>query len=263
MVVPRAMFFSYMCSGLVGVLITVGWSFCLTNLTAAEDDPTGFVAVYIMNKATGSAGATALVVIFASLMFISTLIFLASASRQLRGFTRDLGLPGSPWLKQLTTIQDTPIPLRCIMLSTLIALIFNLVNIASTSVFIALTSLTIGGLGLSFLIPIILITTKRVMKTQGEGFKWGRWTMSLFGYKVPGLGLAVNIVAIISLIVNTLFSFFPYYLPVTSDSLNWSAPAIAILVVIGIVYWFTVGRRVYRGVVQEHDCFDVPVAIFL
>lgn len=164
---------------------------------------------------------------------------------------------------QLTNIRHTPTPLRCIILSATITLVFDLVNVASSAAFIALTSITVSALGVSFLIPIVLITVQRLLPTQGEGFTWGRWTMSLFGWRHPALGLITNLIAIISLLVNITFSFFPYSLPVTADSLNWSGPAILAFTAAGIIYWFSSGRKVYRGVVQEEDCFAVPVAIFL
>lgn len=145
----------------------------------------------------------------------------------------------------------------------MISLIFDLVYVASTEAFVSLTSLTIGGMGLSFMIPIVLIAMKRIMPVQGEGFQWGRWRMSLFGWQGPALGLSVNLIALASLFINVLFSFFPYYLPVTPSTLNWSAPSLAAICLIGVVYWFCAGRKVYRGVVHEQDVFAVPVAIFL
>lgn len=93
--------YSFLCSGLVGIATAIVFSFCLTDLGEAEDSLTGWIVVYVMHKATGATGAVVLMSLVIALNFLGGAVFLASAARQLRGFTRDSGLPCSPWLKQV------------------------------------------------------------------------------------------------------------------------------------------------------------------
>lgn len=95
------MWWSYFASGLTGIVMACGFAFCLSDIRGGEESLTGYIFVEVMDKAIGSAGVCALLALMVSLFVTSDVIFLASASRQLRGFTRDNGLPGSPWLKEV------------------------------------------------------------------------------------------------------------------------------------------------------------------
>ena len=64
-------------------------------------------------------------------------------------------------------------------------------------------------------------------------------------------GLVVNIIAACFLVISTLFSFFPPAVPVTLVTMNWSCVVFGGVVIVGLVYYVTLGRKVYHGPIIE------------
>jgi len=69
-----------------------------------------------------------------------------------------------------------------------------------------MVSLDEAGLFTSYLIPIILIMTK---KLKGEDVRYGPWRMGR-------LGVAVNAFSVVFLTLSVFFSFFPPAVPDTA-----------------------------------------------
>lgn len=107
--------------------------------------------------------------------------------------------------------------------------------------FNAIVSLTIAGLFLSYLFPILLMIRKRV---TGEHVRMGPWSLGKFG-------LPINIIASIFLIISTVFSFFPPAVPVTLVTMNWSCVVFGGVVIIGLIYYVLIGQNVYHGPIIE------------
>lgn len=100
-VIPRAMMWSYVINGFMVFLMLVTYCFCLTDLAAATDSPTGypFIAVFVnaTGSAAGGAGITCLIVV---LIVFSVTNYMASCSRQVFAFGRDKGLPFYTWVSK-------------------------------------------------------------------------------------------------------------------------------------------------------------------
>jgi len=69
-----------------------------------------------------------------------------------------------------------------------------------------MVSLTEAGIFLSYLIPIVLIMTK---KLKGEEVRYGPW-------RIGRLGVVVNAFSVVFLTLSVFFSFFPPAIPVTA-----------------------------------------------
>ena len=100
---------------------------------------------------------------------MATFGFLATASRQTWAFARDRGLPFSNFFAKVN--KRLALPLRAIVLCSIIPCLIGLINIGSTVAFNAIVSLTEAGLFISYLIPIILIMIKKI---KGEHIKFGK-----------------------------------------------------------------------------------------
>ena len=95
-------------NGVLGFAALMAILFCVGDLEAAEESPTGYPFIQIFYTATGSAGgATAMVCVILALIFAATIGLIATASRMTWAFARDGGLPGSRWLAKagLPTLQ--------------------------------------------------------------------------------------------------------------------------------------------------------------
>jgi len=138
-------------------------------------------------------------------------------------------------------VGKSALPLRSVIFCATITALIGLINIGSTAAFNAIVSLTIAGLFLSYLFPILLMIRKRV---KGEQVRMGPWTLGKFG-------LPCNIIAACFLVISTFFSFFPPALPVTLVTMNWSCVVFGGVVIIGLVYYVLLGRNVYHGPIIE------------
>ena len=133
------------------------------------------------------------------------------------------------------------IPVRSIVLITVIAGLLGLVNIASSTAFNAFTSLPLVGHYTSYLLPITLLVVRRFGEKE---IPWGPWTLGRWG-------LAINLVSIIYSTVLIFFAVFPPFLPVSLASMNYAGIIFGAVMVLCTIMWFTYGRKVYCGPVRD------------
>lgn len=80
-------------------LIWPSYAFCIGDIDEALSSPTGYPFIYVLQNATNSVGGTTgFVSIVLILLVMITISALASSSRQMFAFARDVGLPFSKWL---------------------------------------------------------------------------------------------------------------------------------------------------------------------
>lgn len=102
-VVPQTMIASLMINGLLAFGMLVAVLFCMGDVTAAVQNPTGYPFIEIFTQATESkAGATAMTSIVTVLAFCGIIAALAGSSRMTWSFARDRGLPGWRYLRKVS-----------------------------------------------------------------------------------------------------------------------------------------------------------------
>ena len=94
-IVPRSILGSLVLNGCLGFGMLIATLFCLGDIEAALESPTGYPFMEIFYQATGSRAATAVMAaIVTSLTISATVGSLASSSRVFWSFSRDRGIPG-------------------------------------------------------------------------------------------------------------------------------------------------------------------------
>ena len=94
-VVPRSILLSLTLNGILGFAIVIAVLFCLGDIDAATNTPTGYPFIEVFLQATDSVSLTTFMAAIILLMGISSQIaLLAAASRMMWAFARDRGLPG-------------------------------------------------------------------------------------------------------------------------------------------------------------------------
>lgn len=79
----------------------------------------------------------------------------------------------------------------------------------------------------------------------GRRLVWGSW-------RLPGIfGIAVNAFSCIYLTIALFWSFWPSYLPVTAENMNYNSLIFGAIVITAIVYYIVRGKREYTGPVVE------------
>jgi len=101
--VPRTMIISTLLNGVLGFGMLIGLLFCLGDLNAALQSPTGYPFMEIFLQGVQSqTGATFMVLILIILTFCGTISIVATSSRLYWAFARDRGLPGWRYLVKVT-----------------------------------------------------------------------------------------------------------------------------------------------------------------
>ncbi|PMD31943.1 amino acid transporter-like protein [Hyaloscypha variabilis F] len=239
-VVPWAIVATIMVNGVLGLALLIALLFCLGDVTAALNTPTGFPFIEIFAQATNSnAGATTMTCLILLLLAASGSGCMATASRLLWSFSRDNAVPFSGYISRVH--PSTGLPLYSILVTATVAFLLALINIGSTAAFNAILSVVVAGFMASYSVPIALILHKRLRNDPvKDKLNWGPWHMG------PILGPLANAVGLIYIAIALFFSFWPSTVTVTAETMNWSCLLIGATIIFSIVYYMIYGRHVYK-----------------
>lgn len=105
-IVPYSLLASITLNGFLGFGMLLAVLFCLGDLQAALDSPTGYPFMEIFLQATHSAaGSSVMITIVTVLQICATIACLAGSSRMTWSFARDHGLPGWRILSKVSSIS--------------------------------------------------------------------------------------------------------------------------------------------------------------
>lgn len=179
-----------------------------------------------MDSPGGGLGLTFLVLVITLFCSISITV---AASRCTWAFSRDNAVPGAKLWSQVDTRHGTPI--WALVLTTIVQMLLGLINLGSSSAFLAFVSVGVISLAISYGIPIAISMSHRREDVNGA-----RWTMG------RTVGWVVNIVALLWIMFETVLFSMPTVLPVTEVSMNY-----AILVFFGFMalsaIWYAIYAR--------------------
>lgn len=240
-VVPRTMIWSIIVSGTLCFGMSIAILFCIGDVNAALDTPTGFPIIEIFFNATKSYAATnAMVSALIISIFFSALGLLASASRLIWAFARDDGLPFPRYFSHVD--RRFGIPVRAILWSALIIMILGLINLGSTTAFNAMVSLALLGQYTTYVLPTIFILVRRIH--PGKNIPFGPWELGKWG-------IPINIFTIAFSFLTIAFNVLPPYFPVTAENMNYAGVVFGAALIICALLWFFLGQKHYAGPIKE------------
>ncbi|KAL8924240.1 MAG: hypothetical protein Q9172_002780 [Xanthocarpia lactea] len=233
---PRSIMYSVYLNGAMGFLMAATLCFCLGDLAAIVDTPTGIPFIQVFYNATQSYTATnILVTIFIINLTACCVSTLATASRQLWSFARDKGVPFSGWFAQVSPTMHVPV--RATAASVTVTCLVSLINIGSTTALNAMVSLCVAAGLSSYYISIGCVVWKRLV---GAPLPPRRWSLGRYG-------LAINITSLCFLTPIWLFTFWPPVTPVEPSTMNWAVVMYGGIVIWSLVYYSIWGRHAYSG----------------
>ncbi len=107
-VVPWAIVATIIVNGIMGLAMLIALLFCLGNVDAALNTPTGFPFIEIFAQATNSnAGATVMSSVVLFLVAAGSSGTMATASRLLWSLARDNGIPFSEFVKRVSVTKSS------------------------------------------------------------------------------------------------------------------------------------------------------------
>lgn len=266
-IVPISIMFSIVLNGVLGFAMLIASLFCLGNLEDAIESPTGYPFMAIFLQGTGSvAGATTMASIISVMGICATTGMLATASRMFWAFARDRGVPG--WRLWSQVSPRAGVPVNAVIFTAIVSVLLGLIPLGSPVAFNDLTSMSTSGLYLSYMVCCILLLYRRctggianpdetsnadlspaeheqIVNTAGAKLVWGP-------FHIKGLfGVAINVFAIVYMLITVFFSFWPPMAEVTVSTMNYSAVGTVGTMALSLVYYFVRARHVYEGPIVE------------
>lgn len=233
---PKSIILSVWMGSVTGFVFLVSLFFCVGDIQATANTPTGVPLIQIMYDSTGSvAAATVLTSMIVVTIIVSTLSVTAESSRGLWAFARDGGLPCSTTLAKVST---SAIPRNAILTSLGSQLVLNSIYFGSAEGFSTILTFGTFGFWMSYAMALsarlLSYYTARVMIIPGP-YSLGKWSPW-----IHTVGLLFTVLAAVDLL-------FPFVGPVTYDNMNYCSAAAGILAIFSGMTWFISGKKNFTG----------------
>ncbi len=231
-------------SGVGGWIVLLAITFAATNVQAVNDGAGSVFSIF--DTSLTSSAAKAVVIIATVGQLFCGMACLTSASRMCYAFSRDRAIPGH---RMWTRLNHHRVPAYAVLFMAFWAGVVTVPALEGDSgafpyAFFAVTSITVIGLYIAYVIPVYL------RWRQGDAFKAGPWTL---GAKYKWINPAAVALVIFMVIVFCL-PFTPAGVP-WRDEFDWKyvnyAPITVIVVVAAVgLWWLLSARKSFTGPVR-------------
>ena len=233
---PLAIRLAVIVSGLLGWMLNICFSFCLTE-TYMEDivgSPTGLPIAQIFLNAGGRSGGTAMLFFVILVQFFTGASAMLANARMTYAFARDEALPFSNFWSKVNNVTGTPV--NAVWFVTFFCGCLNLIGIGSTETITAIFNLCAPCLDLSYIAVLFahLIYSGKVQFIEGP-FTLGRFSKSM------------NILAISWVLFISVVLFCPTTKPVTPTNMNYAIVVAGFVGLFSLGWWWAGARKKYTG----------------
>jgi amino acid transporter len=152
---------------------------------------------------------------------------------------RDGGLPLSSYLRRIHPVSKTPIWAVFVVFCTSTVLL--LLQLVSSTAFVAVTSISTIGYQISYAVPIILRHTYYRDKFVPAHFSLGRW------------GPLCGAMAGTFLTGTSVMFTLPTVYPVTMENFNYTIVVLAGALCAAGIYWIGYARHTFKGPGPRYD----------
>lgn len=229
---PRGIVNAITVSLVAGWVLLLGITFAIQDYQGALDGATGVPPAQIFIDAIGTTGAKLLLLIVIGAQFFCGMASVTANSRMIYAFSRDGALPGSALWHRISPRTHTPT--NAVWLATGGALLLGLPALWNSTAYTAVTSISVIGLYISYVIPTFL------RLRQGDAFQRGPWHLGRWS-RIIGT-VAVGWTAVI-----TVLFMLPTVSPVTAVSFNYTPVAVAVVLGFAGLWWLVSARHWFTG----------------
>ncbi|KAH6975193.1 amino acid/polyamine transporter I [Ilyonectria sp. MPI-CAGE-AT-0026] len=233
---PKALSLCVPIGGLAGLFFIIPMCATLPDLTEIiENSPVSQALPYIYGQVMGTPGGglalTFLVIVITVFCSISITV---AASRCTWAFARDQAIP---WSSLWSRIDERHgVPIWALTLTTIVQMLLGLINLGSSSAFLAFVSVGVMALAASYGIPIAL------------SVYYSRREVASARWKMPnGLGWVVNFIALAWIVFEIILFSMPSVLPVTAVGMNYASVVLAGFLFLSGVWYVIHARKVFKG----------------
>ncbi|KAK7419086.1 hypothetical protein QQX98_003588 [Neonectria punicea] len=228
---PRALSLCVPIGGLAGLFFIIPICATLPDLTEIiENSPVSQALPYIYGQVMGTpGGGLALTFLIIVITVFCSISITVAASRCTWAFARDQAIP---WSRLWSRVDERHgVPIWALALTTIVQMLLGLINLGSSSAFLAFVSVGVIALALSYGIPISLSVYHRRREVAAA-----RWKMP------NGLGWVVNSIALAWISFEVVLFAMPSVLPVTAVTMNYASVVLAGFLFISAV-WYAIHAR--------------------
>ncbi|KAI1818191.1 amino acid transporter [Poronia punctata] len=246
---PRAIGMQLGLGFLYAFVFAIALSYSITDISQLQGGINTYPLAGIYQQATQNAGATF------GLLFILFLTSLCCCigtvltnSRTYWALARDNAVPFSTFFGRVDEALSCPV--QATVFVSVVATGLGAIPLGSSSAFLALTGSFVVLTTVSYAIPF----TANIL-TGRQYFPAGPFHL---GKK---LGNAINLIAVLLIVMFDILFFFPYELSTTVESMNYNSVILVGTVAISVIWWFVHATRHYPGpkVMKLYIHEDTPV----
>ncbi|WP_354643986.1 amino acid permease [Kitasatospora camelliae] len=227
---PRGIVNAILVSLVAGWVLLIGLTFAVQDYAAEAAAAVPPAAIFL--DAVGPTGAKLLLVIVIGAQFFCGMASVTANSRMIYAFSRDGALPGSRIWHRIDPRTQTPT--NAVWLAAGGALLLVLPALWNSTAYTAVTSISVIGLYISYVIPVLL------RLRQGAAFPRGPWHLGRWS-RIIGT-VAVGWTAVI-----TVLFMLPTVSPVTAKSFNYTPVAVSVVLGFAGLWWLVSARRWFTG----------------
>ncbi|KAF2088825.1 amino acid transporter [Saccharata proteae CBS 121410] len=228
-VVPRAMWWSYVLNVLLGIIMLITMLFGIGSLEATLEADAPYLNLFVNTGSTDVA--LFLTIMLLVLIYSGNITTLATVSRELWAFSRDKGFPCSKWISHMDPKYN--VPFNAVYLSSIGSAILCLINLGSTLAFNIIVSLSLLALLSTYMLSIGCVLLRRL---KGEYLPPARWSLGRWGLPINAFGFFYAGFVLV-------FSCFPTSTPVGLGDANWAPLIWAGVIIISVLTYYLHGRK--------------------
>ncbi|KAJ6104572.1 Amino acid/polyamine transporter I [Penicillium sp. IBT 18751x] len=234
--VPQGIMLQMLTSFTTSFVYLIALFYSINDLDAVFNSKIGFFpTAEIYRQATGSnVGAIGLIAVLFLATFPTLIGTFVTGGRMWWCLARDNATPFSSYFAQVHPTLKTPV--RATVAMSAMVTCLGCIYIGSTTAFQALISSFIVLSSLSYfgaIFPHVLSGRRNMV--PGPFYMGQR------------LGMAVNVIALMYIVVTVVFFCFPLVLPTTVQNMNYTSVIIVGLMFFVAIWWILRARREYQG----------------
>jgi amino acid transporter len=225
---PWGIVMSVVVSALAGYVVLMGLLSAAPDLVKAA----GYInpVLYILESRLGYILGTLFFAVAVGAQFFCGMSSITTNSRMIYAFSRDGAVPFSDLWHRLDSGRT---PRNAIILAAVGAFILAIPTVFNFTAYIAITSIAVIGLYISYVLPILL----RLFKKDFQRGPWhlGNWSRP------------IGIIAVVWVIFISVLFMLPAANPITAVTFNYTPIVVLGTLVILIIWWSVSVRHWFKG----------------
>ena len=211
-----------------------GYAVLMGLLSAAPDllKAAGYInpVLYILESRLGYLLGTLFFAVAVGAQFFCGMSSITTNSRMIYAFSRDGAVPYSNLWHHLDRGRT---PRNAIILAAVAAFVLAIPTVFNFAAYVAITSIAVIGLYISYVLPILL-------RLMAKDFKTGPWHLGAWSRPI-------GIIAVIWVVFISILFMLPTITPVTAVTFNYTPVVVLGTLIILVVWWMVSVRHWFKG----------------